>query len=134
MTALHYAAGKGDCVAARLLLDAGGDPSLMDNQGFAPLYTAARFVQVKTFELLLRVRPNVPPPSAHLLELGPAVEAGHVGMVKLLLNAGASPQQNATDDVTILERAVHGFQKDIVKLLLEAWSHQNVRESHRFTW
>jgi ankyrin repeat protein len=47
------AAGHGRLEAARLLLDAGADPSLATNGGFTPLITAAGYGQLEVLRLLL---------------------------------------------------------------------------------
>jgi len=89
---LHYAASRGDSVAARSLLDAGADPNFTDDNGYTPLHFAAQENQAAIVTLLLAHHAN--PSAADVHGNNPLWTAvmhahGQKECAALLLQAGA---------------------------------------------
>jgi len=84
---LHWAAGRGFVVGAKLLLAAGADPNQPDNYSQVPLHLAAEWNQTEIVEILLRAGADV-----NAVDLGGetplhrAVAMNSAGAVSLLLS------------------------------------------------
>ena len=139
-TGLHLAARRGDVEAARILRDAGADPSKVDAHCETPLAWFSRFclgatpereckngTREEMFELLSYE--NLPPtPDYDLPPLVAAAESGDVEKVRSLLDAGGDPNEacKATRE-TALHQAVTFNHTEIVKLLLAAGADPNAK-------
>ncbi|KAM9592862.1 ankyrin repeat and SOCS box protein 10 [Trichechus inunguis] len=96
-TALHEACAAGRAPCAHLLLVAGADPDLPDQDGKRPLHLCGGSGALECAELLLRFGAKVDGRSEEEEEtpLHVAARVGHVALVELLLRRGACP--NAQD-------------------------------------
>lgn len=54
-SALHYAAANGNVQLAKLLIDNGADPNILNNAEESPLMKACQFVELGTIEFLLSI-------------------------------------------------------------------------------
>lgn len=52
-SALHYAAANGNVELARMLIENGTDPNILNNAGETPLIKACQFIELGTIEYLL---------------------------------------------------------------------------------
>ncbi|XP_007948317.1 ankyrin repeat and SOCS box protein 10 [Orycteropus afer afer] len=98
-TALHEACSAGRASCAHVLLVAGADPDLPDQDGKRPLHLCGGFGALECAELLLKFGARVDARSEEEDEtpLHVAARHGHVELVELLLRRGACP--NARDAV-----------------------------------
>nr|XP_003410063.1 ankyrin repeat and SOCS box protein 10 [Loxodonta africana] len=96
-TALHEACAAGRAPCAKVLLVAGADPDLPDQDGKRPLHLCGASGALECAELLLRFGAKVDGRSEEEEEtpLHVAARLGHVALVELLLRRGACP--NAQD-------------------------------------
>jgi ankyrin repeat protein len=121
MTALHWAAKKGDVELAQMLLYAGANVKAMTRLGnFTPIIMAAETGNAKLIELLLKAGADAKSATTNgTTPLMLAAVAGRADAVKLLLDAGADP--NATESArgeTALMFAANYNRVDAIKALL----------------
>jgi hypothetical protein len=106
-TALLNAAMINHPEAARVLLAAGADPNVLNDEGYSPLRYCAQegFLEMARLLLLCGATKTIDEwggPGA-LTALGFAARGLHVEMVKLLLAHGADPQGQNVDRLTPLD-------------------------------
>jgi hypothetical protein len=75
----------------RVLLTAGADCQLSDRLGFSPLQLAVHNDRVSVLKLLLQAKADSNVGNGRVTPLHRAARQGNLGMVKLLLAAGADP-------------------------------------------
>ena len=117
-----------------MLLDAGADPDLPDNNGWVPLALAAVSGHVKLVDLLLSYEATIDEGTAtgnSALMIAAAV--GHTEIVRRLLANGANPEAQSPDGATALGYAYSEGRTQIAELLLAASgeSQQERDESHQ---
>lgn len=107
-TPLLMAVFRGQREAARMLLDAGADPNVRGGEGDSALRWCAEHNDLEMTELLLRhgaaATINDCGEPRGLTALGVAAEKLNIPMMKLLLDAGASPDARDLDYLTARER------------------------------
>ncbi len=128
-TALHWAAHRGDAVAADLLLEAGAAPDAANDLGATPLWVAASSSSVAVVNRLLAAGAD----QNASLRLGEtsvmvAARSGSVSVVESLLEHGANA--NAAElgrGQTALMWAAAQRHADVVRVLVAAGSDVHVR-------
>ena len=121
MTALHWAAKKGDVELAQMLLYAGANVKAMTRLGnYTPLIMASETGNAKMIEMLLKSGAEAKVATTNgTTPLMLAAVSGRADAVKLLLDAGADP--NATENArgeTALMFAANYNRVDAIKALL----------------
>ena len=120
-TPLSYAAGKGNEVVVKLLLDTGKvDVEAKDNYGLTPLLLAAKNGHAAVMKLLLDSgNANIESKSNAQIPLSWAARDGHEAVVKLLLETGkVDVNSKSGTGQTPLSQATENGHEAIVKLLL----------------
>ena len=121
MTALHWAAKKGDVELAEMLLYAGANVKAMTRLGnYTPIIMAAETGNAKMIEMFLKAGADAKVATTNgTTPLMLAAVAGRADAVKLLLDAGADP--NATESArgeTALMFAANYNRVEAIKALL----------------
>jgi ankyrin repeat protein len=121
MTALHWAARKGDVELAQMLLYAGANVKAMTRLGnYTPVLMASETGNAKMIEMLLKAGASAKDTTTNgTTPLMLAAVAGRADAVKLLLDAGADP--NVTESArgeTALMFAANYNRVDAIKALL----------------
>lgn len=124
---LQFAAGNGDAVMTRLLLEAGADTEYRDHNGDRALLWAATSGTPETLRLLLGAGS---PPDAEADPYGKtalmtASWYNHEAEVRLLLAAGADPNRRDQSSLTALHLAARTDNGALVRMLLEAGANPN---------
>ena len=129
MTALHWAAKKGDVELAQMLLYAGANVKAMTRLGgYTPLIMASESGKPEMIDLLLKSGADAKVSTANgTTPLMLAAVAGRADAVKMLLANGADPnaKENARGE-TALMFAAHYNRVDAMKALLAAGASFNV--------
>ena len=129
---------QSDIITQLLVKHPAADPNYQDNLGYSPILLAASGYE-RGVELLIEVgadlnkwtalrdRDHTPMdymcrniPETGAPPLMAAIKDGHVRIVELLLNAGASPMQLVYGNLTPLSLAATCGDEDVVRLLLRA--------------
>lgn len=134
-TALHYAAAQGNALVVKGLLEAGADPNAKGERGQAPLHMASKKPSPDVLRLLATtpgVQVNDPDRQGWTPLLG-AVHAGNTAAVRILLEAGADPNQTSLFQRSGLHWAVAQGNTEIVQLLLAAGANPNQADDFRET-
>lgn len=125
-TALSTAALNGDEEMTRLLIKHRANPSIRDKVGQTPLHRAASAGATSVVRELVKAYPEITDVTANsaMTALTLAVWREHVETVRVLLDAGASP--NAADaGFTPLMQACRMRAVELVRLLLRAGADAN---------
>lgn len=123
-TALHLAAYYGHTAVVAKLLHAGANPNVQLRNGRTPALLAAELGWEEVLRLLVTRSVQYPADLSLTTDSGKgplycAVERGHEGMVRLLLAAGAPPNQATRRNKTALACAAEKGLMSIVKVLLD---------------
>ena len=128
---LRQAAGAGDLVRVKALLDQGTGVHKADERGMTPLFIAAKNGNRDVVEVLLDR--GASPYQARLDGLTPlfvAVQEGHANVVALFLEKGADVNSPAKmGAITLLHVGAHRGHQEIVTLLLKHGGNKNARLS-----
>ena len=123
MTALHFAAERGDAAMAEMLLYAGANTSAGTRIGqYTPLHLAARSGSAAVVKALLAAGadPSVRTPISGVTPLHLAAESGSVEAVTALLDKGADANAKEAEwDQTPLIFAAEGNRVDVIKVLVQ---------------
>ena len=123
-TVLMMVARNGRTDAVRLLLERGADPNRTESwRGQTALMWAATENRLDAAEALIAAGANVHARSTGRLAFSPllfAVRAGHVEMARLLLDAGASPEETLQDGTSGLVLATKNGHYALGTMLLDA--------------
>ncbi len=131
---LHSAAGTGDIVRVRQLLDQGADVNVKNTDQRTPLHEAAWNGHTGTAELLLGKGADVNArESNQRTPLHEAAWNGHTGIVELLLGKGADVNARDTGQRTPLYEAAVKGHTGTVELLLGKGADINARASDHST-
>jgi len=118
MTPLHCA-GRGTGAAVKLLLDVGADPNAYVKRGTTPLYGASYNGNVAGVRLLLDAGANPEGKPASAVPLMAAAMESQVGVIDLLLSAGAKVTRKDNKKSTALHHAAHRGDVAVNRYLLE---------------
>ena len=122
MTALHFAAERGDAALAEMLLYAGANVSAGTRIGqYTPLHLAARRGSAPVVKALLAAGadPSVRAPLSGVTPLHLAAESGSVDTVTALLEKGADANAKESEwDQTPLIFAAESDRVDVIKALI----------------
>jgi ankyrin repeat protein len=113
-TPLMYAVLYGDAVLARRLLDLGADPNIRNDAGATALMWAVDAPEAMRLLLARKADPTVRSQDGRSALLLAAGRSGAADVVKLLLDAGATPEGQA-----VLPQAAEAGDPAIIRLLLE---------------
>ena len=134
-TALHKAVRNNHNAAksegVKILLDAGANPNVLDEDGVTPLWDAVdtgSAADIVKALLEAGADTNLDIPGGEWTPLFLAVNKGDAETVKALLDAGADPNVLDKDGVTtLLHKAARHNTAEIVRILLEAGADPKVR-------
>lgn len=116
-SALAIAAGRGDVVAVKMLLEAGADPNHLETISW-PLTNAARYGHADVVELLLDYDAETDSvDDTGETALHTAAAQGHEKIVEQLIEAGANPRQRDETGQRAIHRAADNGHWKIVDLL-----------------
>ena len=118
MTPLHCA-GRGTGAAVKVLLDAGADPNAYVKRGTTPLYGASYNGNVEGVRLLLEAGAHPEGKPASAVPLMAAAMESKVGVIDLLLSAGARVDRKDNKKSTALHHAAHRGDVAVNRYLLE---------------
>ncbi|XP_040467705.1 ankyrin repeat and SOCS box protein 3 isoform X1 [Falco naumanni] len=131
-SAAGLAARRGDAAALRELVAQGYSIDVPDNRGWVPLHEAAAHDSAGCLRLLLQAAPSDDYINSKTFEgmcaLHLSARYGSLESVRVLLEAGADPNEVTTEATTPLFLAVENGHADIVNLLLQHGA--NVKGPH----
>ena len=119
MAPLLFATSSGRVEIVKALIDAGADVDVRERDNATALHVAERNKNEEIVEILLKAHadPNVTTSSWGFTPLMHASMSGYVGIVRLLLAAGAKPDLKDKQGKTALDLAKEAGRKDIVSVL-----------------
>ncbi|CAE7256857.1 unnamed protein product, partial [Symbiodinium sp. KB8] len=130
---LLMASARGHVEVARLLLEAGEDSNLADNDGFTALMAARQDGYAEVASLLLEAGADRNLADfAGFTALMLASKNGHIEVVRLLLDAGADGNFVASSGATALMVASATGNGEVARLLLEAGADRNLADKDGF--
>jgi ankyrin repeat protein len=118
---------------AQLLLQAGADASIVNNEGNTALTLAADRGMPVLIPALVKAGADVNARGRDGSPLGLAAEKGQVNVVKALLDANADPNVGDKNNTTPLMRAAQRDHVDVIALLLEHCARTDLTDSF-FKW
>lgn len=125
MTPLSLASAEGNKQLYMNLIKAGAKVNFLDKIGRTLIHMAAYGNNPELLELVINHRdsPQIDTPAKNgMTPLMIAVKNKKLNSVKVLLNNGASPKaMNSKDFTTALDHAYKSKDKEIIKLIEEAW-------------
>ena len=142
-TLLMTVARSGRADAVRLLLDAGADPNRAESwRGQTALMWASTENRLEATEALIDAGADVHERSAGSLGFSPllfAVRAGYIEMARLLLDAGANPDETLLDGTSALVLATKNGHYELGAVLLDAGADPNADDNgwtalHEIKW
>ncbi|KAM7117005.1 ankyrin repeat and SOCS box protein 3 isoform 2-T6 [Ciconia maguari] len=134
-SAVGLAARKGNVKMLRKLIKQGYSIDVPDNRGWVPIHEAAAHNSSECLRLLVRAAPSDDYINSKTFEgmcaLHLSAHHGSLGSVRVLLEAGADPNEVTTEATTALFLAVENGHADIVKFLLQHGA--NVKGPHSWS-
>jgi ankyrin repeat protein len=118
---------------AQLLLQAGADASIVNNEGNTALMLAADRGMPVLIPALVKGGADVNARGRDGTALGLAAEKGQANVVKALLEANADPNLGDKNDATPLMKAAQRDHPDVIALLLEHCARTDLTDSF-FHW
>jgi ankyrin repeat protein len=115
--ALVVAAGKGDLVEMRRLIDRGANVNTVALDDWTPLTRAADRGGVEAVRLLIASGGDVNKPSGDLSPLFFAADGGHLAVVRLLLENGARLNLPEAGRQRFLQDVASHHDPELVKLM-----------------
>lgn len=127
LTALYFSAQEGFTDLVKILLEAGADPNLADEEGQTPVCIAAYMGRFEATEELVRAGAKLDDPAFETnTPLMHAYSHKHLDVFKLLLESGADPNWRLNNERTALHFAVHNRNEDYLLPLLESGADPNL--------
>jgi ankyrin repeat protein len=108
----------------RLLLDAGADPNIADNEGQAPLIANAWDIEIARMLVAHGANVNAQGKDGFT----PLLNAGTLELMRFLLEHGANPFAKTERGETALDLAKQNNHKDMVALLEAAMSGKRIEK------
>ncbi|KAF8165070.1 cyclin-dependent protein kinase inhibitor [Crassisporium funariophilum] len=124
-TPLHYAAMKGHSAVCQQLLEAGASPDIVDRDNYSPLVYATLKGDVASVRVLFEkghVEVQSPASYGDFDPLSLAAQAGHVDVLTLLLEKGATCLSNSNGEYPMHLAAQEGHTEICrILLFLDGW-------------
>ncbi|KFV05221.1 Ankyrin repeat and SOCS box protein 3 [Tauraco erythrolophus] len=134
-SAVGLAARKGNVEMLRKLIEQGYSVDVPDNRRWVPIHEAAAHNRSECLKLLIRAAPSDDYINLKTFEglcaLHLSARYGSLESVRVLLEAGADPNEVTTEATTALFLAVENEHVDVVKLLLQHGA--NVKGPHSWS-
>ncbi|KFV43388.1 Ankyrin repeat and SOCS box protein 3 [Gavia stellata] len=134
-SAVGLAAREGNAKMLRKLIKQGYSIDVPDNRGWVPIHEAAAHNSSECLRLLVRAAPSDDYINSKTFEgmcaLHLSARHGSLESVRVLLEAGADPNEVTTEATTALFLAVENGHADIVKILLQHGA--NVKGPHSWS-
>jgi len=118
---------------AQLLLQAGADASIVNNEGNTALSLAAERGMPVLIPALIKAGADINARGRDGTALGLAAEKGQANVVKALLEANADPNLGDKNNTTPLMKAAQRDHVDVIALLLEHCARTDLTDSF-FKW
>jgi ankyrin repeat protein len=125
-TALDWAAFAGKAELVKLLLNGGAKPNPgRGDKRSSPVYWSIAGGNIQVLELLVSAKADVNAPGIDMSPLSSAALHGRSDFAKILLRAGADPNQADSEGFTSLMSAVAGGSLEIAEMLVKAGADPN---------
>ena len=131
---LHDAAGNGDTVKVRQLLEKGTDVNAKDDKQWTPLHLAASHGHYEIAKLLIEKGADVNTRgNGEMTPLHGAAYWGHTAVAELLIEKGADVNARNYEQWTSLSLAAYCGHTSVAKLLTEKGADINARTDSQWT-
>ncbi|KAM9271647.1 ankyrin repeat and SOCS box protein 3 isoform 2-T2 [Morus bassanus] len=134
-SAVGLAAREGNVKMLRKLIKQGYSIDVPDNRGWVPIHEAAAHNSGECLRLLIRAAPSDDYINSKTFEgtsaLHLSARHGSLESIRVLLEAGANPNEVTTEATTVLFLAVENGHADVVKFLLQHGA--NVKGPHSWS-
>ena len=134
MAPLHYAVRENSYLCVQLLLEAGADPNILDNDGFegSPMHVACKSNNLEILKLLIQFggRIDLRSNKIRITPLYDAVSNNSFECAEYLITRGAKVMDRSLNEYTPLhysQLSEHGNSTECTKLLLEHGADVNAK-------
>jgi len=127
-TPLHWAAVKGHCKVAEVLIGVKANPNVKDNYGQCPLHFARFPGHCDVAQILLAAKANVDAKDNNgTTPLHEAASMGQCEVAQLLINHGSNPNATNPYGITPLHQAASRNQCTVAEVLISAQADPNIK-------